>query len=535
VIKLLIVDDETVIRKGLRTSIDWDLYGIHVVGEAKNGQEALEKALTLRPEIILTDIRMPIMDGLTFISAVRAKLPAAKIIVLSGYDEFEYAQRALRLGVSDYLLKPFGAEELLELILRLKEKLLAEQKQLEQAVHTRSIMEKNRLTTQAELIQALLDAAYDDYTPIFEKARLVQLNLDGPFYQVVVFNIDDQELLTANLPHKEKDFIKSSALNIAGEVLQQYWDGAFCPSEPDYFVGLVNLTENPERPLVEVCREIQATVRKYLKFTISIGIGAPYNSVKRIPDSYQEALRALGQKVYQGKNSLIHIQDLPPVPAAMLPIHPAGEEMELLKALKSLDEARIDSLLEATFAAFRRKQSALEEVKNYCIKLAYLSIYTLEAMGVQAEHPLGAEPNLYVAVRHYETMADLEGWLRSLLGKLLQNLNSYKAQKYKQVISQAIEYLQQHYQESVTLKTLADAVYVSPNYLSRIFKEETGENFVEWLNKFRIERAKELLRDRRLKTYEIAEKVGYSDYKYFSYNFKKYTGRSTRQYLEENR
>ncbi len=533
-IKLLIVDDEAVIRKGLQTSIDWDLYGIRIVGEAKNGQEALEKALALQPEIILTDIRMPIMDGLAFAKAAHEKLPSAKIIILSGYDDFDYAQQALRLGAADYLLKPFGAEELLDLILQLKEKICAEQQQLEQALHTQNIVQKNRSFLQAELIQALLEAAYADRAHIFEKARLIDLNLSGPFYQVFVFNIDDQEIILANLPHKEADFIKSSLLNIASEVLQQYWNGTFCTSEPDYFVGLVNLNDGSGLPLLEVCREIKGTVYKYLKLTITIGIGACCSGIERIPDSYQGALRALRQKVYQGKNTVIHIKDVPPASPLITFANPAHEEKELLKALKTPDEKRITELLAAAFTAFKQKQAPLEEVKNYCIKLAYLSIYTLEAMGIQIER-LDAEINLYIQVKKYETMADLEQWLNEFLQKLIQNLSTYQVQKYKQIIKNAIDYIQEHYHESITLKTLADLVYVSPNYLSRIFKEETGENFVEWLNKFRIEKAKELLKDYRIKTYEIAERVGYSDYKYFSYNFKKYTGKSTRQYLEENR
>jgi two-component system, response regulator YesN len=534
-IKLLIADDEAVFRKGLLTSIHWNLYGIHVVGEAKNGQEALEKALTLQPDIILIDIRMPIMDGLSAAKQIRDKLPLAKIIILSGYDDFDYAKQALHIGVNDYLLKPFGADELLELMMRLKEKIIAQQKQLEDEIQTRNIMEENILLLQVKLIQTLLNEAYDDDKYIFEEARLIRLNLEGPFYQIIVFNIDDQDLLMENLSYKEKEFIKNSALCIASEVLQQYLNGTFCKTEMDYYVGLLNRTENSQVDMMEICREIKDAIQKYLKITITIGIGDTCPNIKGIASSFQNALHALRQKVYQGKNSIIDIKDVPQNIQIIPMSYPVNEERLLLTALKEIDENRIYNIISGTFAEFKKNRISEGEVKNYCIKLTSMSLNTLESMGVSIREQLGKDLNLYAEIKKHETIDGLEQWIKELLQNLIQNLNIYKAQKYKQIISTAIDYIHHHYHENITLKTLSDIVYVTPNYLSRTFKAETGENFVEWLNKFRIEKAKGLLKDHSLKTYEIAEKVGYSDYKYFSNKFKKYTGQSAREYLEENK
>lgn len=532
-IKLLVADDEAVIRKGIQTSIEWSLYGITIVGEAKNGRQALEKSLDLQPDIIITDIRMPIMDGLTFAKQIKEKLPHAKIVILSGYDDFDYAKQAIHIGVDDYLLKPFGADELISLVCKLKGQIVDEREKKEKAIRISSIMDENMQLFQSKIIQLLLKEAYDDYTYIFEKARLARLGLDYRLFRVIVFNIDDQYLMMENLPHKEIDFIKNAALNIASEILGEYGNGTFCIIDPDYFVGLVGTEEDTSLDILKICKEIKDAIQKYLKITVTVGIGNSYGNIKGIPASYQEALCALRHKVYTGKNSVIHIKDVSAPTEEIHVPHPADEERQLLDALKTIDEDRIKDILSATFRNFKKNLIPEEEVKNYCVKLTTMLFNTIEEMGVNLTDLFGKKVNLYAEIKKYETIDDMEQFLSGLLNLLFQNLNIYKAQKYKQVVNIAIEYITRHYSENITLKSLSEIAFVTPNYLSKVFKEETGENYVEWLNRFRIEKAKELLKSGSYKTYEIAEKVGYSDYKYFSYNFKKYAGESARQYMEK--
>lgn len=532
-IKLLIADDEAVIRKGIQTSIDWSSYGVTVVGEAKNGKEALEKSVTLQPDIILTDIRMPIMDGLTFAKQIREILPTAKIIILSGYDDFEYAKQAIRIGVNDYVLKPFGAEELINLILKLKGQISEEREKREEDIRVNSIMDESKQLLQAKLIQILFKETYDDYTYIYGKAKLAKLDLNYSLFQVIVFNIDDQYFIMENLPHKDKEFIKNSALNIASEVLNEYVNGNFCISDLDYFVGLIGLEDDSCLDISNICEKIKDAIQKYLKITITIGIGNIYKNIKNIPTSYQEALYALRQKVYLGKNSVIHIKDVSSSAVQIHAPYPVDEEKQLLTALKAVDEDTIKDILSTTFSNFKENFVPEEEVKNYCVKLAVMFTNTVEEMGIDIYNVLGKNTNFYTDIKKYETIDDMERFISCLLNQLIQSLNIYKEQKYKHVVNIIIEYITKHYNENITLKSLSEIVYVTPNYLSKVFKEEIGENFVEWLNKFRIEKAKELLKSGNYKTYEIAEKVGYSDYKYFSYNFKKYTGENTRHYMEK--
>jgi len=534
-IKLFIADDEAIVRKGLQTSIEWSSYGISIVGEAKNGVEALKMCLELQPHILLTDIRMPVMDGLELSKQLSEKLPGIKIVILSGYNDFEYAKQAIHLNVVEYLLKPFGAEELVALMVRLKNKILIEEKKQEEVLKTQTIIEENRQLLQSKLIRSILKDSYDDYTYIREKAKLIQLNLNGPFYQIIVFNIDDQELIREKLKYKEMEYIKNSIFSIAEEILQENCNGTIFMSEFDYFVGLINLDKSDSINLTSVLEEIKVAVQKYVKVTITIGIGNIYFNLQYINKSYDEAIFALRQKIYRGKNSIIHANEIANLTEIIEPAdYPINEEKQLIEALKAVDDASIKNVVAIIFEKLRQSLVSEDNLKNYCAKLALMSVHTLEVMGIDIKKQLGVELNLYTEIKKYETIYDLQQWLITLLEKFTQQLNMYKSQKYKQMVNMTLEYIEKHYNENITLKVLSETVYVTPNYLSRIFKEETGENFIEWLNRFRIEKAKIFLKETMLKTYEIAEKVGYSDYKYFSYNFKKYTGISPRQYSNNN-
>lgn len=333
------------------------------------------------------------------------------------------------------------------------------------------------------------------------------------------------------LQYKEMEYIKNSVLNIAEEILQEYCNGTICMGDFDYFIGFINLDINDSLHLPGVLEEIREAVQRYIKITITIGIGNIYFSLRDTAKSYNEAIFALRQKIYRGKNSIIHAKEIANLTEIIEPAdNPINEEKQLIEALKAVDNNSMKNAVSIIFKNLKENHASEEHIKNYCAKLALMSVHTLEVMGIDIKKQLGMELNLYTELKKYETIYDLQQWLITLLEKFIQHLNTYKSQKYKQMVSMTLEYIKEHYHENITLKVLSEAVYVTPNYLSRIFKEETGENFVEWLNRFRIEKAKALLKDTVLKTYEIAEKVGYSDYKYFSYNFKKYVGMSPRQY-----
>ena len=309
-LKLLLVDDEPIIRKGIRTSIDWEKYDIEIAGEASNGMDAIEKALVLKPHIVITDIRMPIMDGLLLSGSLKKQLPDTRIIILSGYDDFAYAREALSLGVYEYLLKPVGAEELISVITRIKDEIIKEQSEKSKNLSEAIAFNENFPRIKSNFINKLLKGEFTNSNLIFNKAETLKLNLSGPEYLVFTVDIDDFLIMTEDMSDKDIDLLKFSVMNISEELLFSVFSGLVCYSEFDHLIGVISSKNYSETLVRNLCTDIQHCCRKYLDLSVSLGIGKAYKNILDLPGSYFEALTALRSKIYKGKSSITFFSSL---------------------------------------------------------------------------------------------------------------------------------------------------------------------------------------------------------------------------------
>lgn len=532
-LKLMLVDDESVIRKGIRTSIDWEQYGIEVAAEAVNGADALEKALTLHPHIVITDIRMPVMDGIVLSEHLKTRLPSTRVVILSGYDDFAYAREALHLGVYEYLLKPVGAEELISLVCRLRDEILKEQAEKNKSLAAHIAFNENFPQIKSNFIGRLLKGEYTNVPAVLDRAKALKLSLNGPEYLVFALAVDDFLILTEDMPDRDIELLLFSVMNIAEELLAPV-GGLVCYSEFEHLIGLCG-AKNLTASLVDgLCKEIQYCIRKYLNLSVSIGIGKTYGSLLDMQKSYSEAITALHSRIYKGKNSIIMFNALDTIKKPEVILYPSEEEKEILGCLKSLNLDGIDSVLDTIFARFSASSAAPENIRNICCRLLVITISCIEEMGINIQNGLGAHHfNPYREVEKLDVLDDLHKWLRAFFLKALQLIQDNKTAKFKGIIKIALQYIEENYQKDLSLGDIAQVVFVTPNYLSRIFKEEMNINFVDWLNRFRVEKAKSFLAEPGAKTYEVAEKVGYGDYKYFSHVFKKFTGCTPKEFKEK--
>jgi two-component system response regulator YesN len=532
-ISLMLVDDEPIVRKGIRTSIDWESLNIKFAAEAANGVDGLEKALLIKPDIIITDIRMPVMDGLEFCKKLREELPTAKIVILSGYDHFSYARKALRLGIMDYLLKPVGAEELVQTITRIKKEIERETEKTKKELEMNVVINENLPYLRSKLMNTILKGEAKNIEWFIEKAKKLKISLPGPFYIVMVIAIDDFLLLTENIPQKDKDILKFSVLNIAEEVLNSDFESTLFYSESDYIIGVVNTPAVSRRSLYDSCRNIQFYIKKFLNLSVTVGIGDRYNSLNYLHRSFNEAQTALRAKVYKGKGSVITIDQVDYNSRKIISIYPSEQEKELIHYLKTMDYSGIVKILDKILVQLADSKVYYEQVKNIFLKLLIISNHVLEEMGINANQVIDINQDPFYEIDKYETLEDIEQWIKDYFKKLIQLIRENKNEKYKSVVKVAIEYVNHYYHQNIGVADIAKKIYITPNYFSRVFKEETGETFTEWLNKFRVNKAKKYLKDVGAKTYEVAEKVGYNDYKYFTYVFKKYTGLTPREYRDK--
>lgn len=530
-IKLLIVDDESIIRKGIRTSIDWWKLDVDIVGEARNGKEALEAVQQLLPDIVVTDIRMPHMDGLEFARHLKERFPQTKIVILSGYDDFDYARQALKIGVNEYLMKPVGAAELEALVLKISDEIARERKKIEEEQSNLDLIRENFSFIQRKWVNRLLKGANKDGDAIVEQAVQMNVSLEGPEYAVLVVDVDDFRLITERASDRDKELTLYAVANITEEVLSSVFSCTVCQSDFDYINILVNANMKNKHRMIECCEEVQRCVARYMKLSVTIGVGAYVRGLSDIPESGKQAIAAMQSKVYRGKGQIIvygESESGNEVKQA-LPL-PSENDKELLESLSIMNQSKIDELLDERFHQFARSHVPYEHIKALSLKWVILAMAHLEQMGVNPGESKHAFLNPYDEIEKYETTEDIRRWLGDLFAAFIESIAAYKNVRFKHIVSAAIKYIQEHYAEDIRLEDVSSHVFVTPNYFSRVFKEETGQHFTEWLNKYRVEKAKLLLKDVGAKIYEVAERVGYNDYKYFTHIFKKVTGLTPKEY-----
>jgi Response regulator containing CheY-like receiver domain and AraC-type DNA-binding domain len=529
-IKILIIDDEIMIRTGIRTSIDWEAYGMAVVGEASNGEEGLQGALELNPDISIIDVRMPIMDGLAFAKAVKEKIPKMKIVIVSGYDDFKYAKEAVRLGVNEYLLKPIGADELINVAQKLCREISDERCEMDKEKTLRGIFSENLLYVQSRLIGAIIKKEYTDSAYIVDKMRELQMDLSSPALEVIIIDIDDFYLITENLSDLEKENLKVSVKLIADEVLNPLTGSGVYLSESDYLISVINIRNLNESEVRSRYAQIREDVRNSLNLTITIGVSNPCAGILNIPDAYGEALAALRSKVYKGKNKIIFVREVDRAQDSFPVIYPSEDEKEILDSLKTMKTDRINSVIEKICANLAVCVPDEKKVKDICLRLIIISASYLEEIGVDFRNHGGGDFAPYKEIEKYETISDIEVWLKSIFRNFIEAMQDSKNEKFRGLAKVAIKYISENYYKDLNVLQMAAVTYVTPNYFSRVFKRETGKSFTEWLNTVRIEMAKKFLQDKQLRVYEIAYKVGYNDYKIFHFNFKKYAGCTPKEY-----
>jgi Response regulator receiver domain./Bacterial regulatory helix-turn-helix proteins, AraC family. len=531
-IKVMIIDDEHIIRTGIRTSIDWNSYGMAVVGEASNGKEALEKALEVKPDIAIVDIRMPVMDGLEFTRLIKEKMPDMRIIIVSGYDDFTYAKEALRLGVNDYLLKPIGADELINLTKKLCKEIIEERREQDTEKTLKNIFTENLPYLQSHLINSIIKGEYIDENFIHQKMDELQMKLSGRFFEVAIIDIDDFYLITENLSDLEKEKLRASVKIIADDVLKSWTNsGGVYFSEFDFLIAVINVKKSGRKELHQLYSKIKNEIRDRLNLTVTIGVSDMCSGILNLSEAYNKALTALRSKVFKGKNKVLYYEDSKrqnPLPV----IYPSEDEKELLDSLKTMKIDKINSVIEKICTNLSNHAADEKEVKNICLRLIIIATSVLETLGVNYRKNSVIDFDPYREIEKYETIADIEAWLKQIFSNFVDALQNYKNEKYSGIAKIAIQYIEENYFKDINVQQLAAVTCVTPNYFSRVFKRETGKSFTEWLNTVRIEMAKMYLKDPKLRIYEVADKVGYNDYKIFNFNFKKYAGCTPKEYRE---
>jgi len=536
--KTLIVEDEKWTRDALVGLIDWERHGIRLCPAAANGEEALALIERELPDILLTDIRMPGMSGLELIDRAKGIREDLEAIVVSGYDDFAYVQQALRLGVCDYLLKPFRAEDVVRVLEEAKRRIEEKRRQRHELDDIRARWRTNVFAVKSHVLSQWArypKGVMEDRARVIAECGMA-VEAKSPF-QLGIVRLDRP--WRAAPKEGELELIRYAASNILQETLEPFYQGrmeTFRDGDDLAWIGNVPDTDAGKSALKAALELVKENVRAFLGWEVSIGVSDAGRSVDELCLAYAEAREALERRFFHGYGHVHLYSELGRTDADAAD---AADEAELKKLEQSIIQAvrtaRYSDALDSLENWLERLRARPDLGRNKIQLLAMELIAEwkrfVSELNVEAIEWKNQLYNWVDEIPNVETIDELSAVMKQIFRSLVERLSSQKPMH--KTVRQAIRIIEERYRTRLTLESVAKDVYVSPAYLSVLFKQETGTNFLDYLHQYRIARAKELLKEGVLKIYEIAEAVGYHDERHFSATFKKWTGVSPSQYQKQ--
>ena len=526
---VLLVDDEEDVVEAIVQKIDWEGLGYSLAGYAKNGLEALEIAEEKQIDVVLTDIKMPYMDGLTLSHRLKELYPSIKIIIFSGFDEFEYAKEAIRLEAEEYMLKPVDAGELSRVFQKVHDALDQEFDE-KQSIHrlknyyleSLPILQESFYTSLIEgtLPQQDMESTLLDY----------QISLPGKYYAVVILH----NSLSLSPEGINPLLITMSIRKLAEERLQKNW-------RPCFFTYLGNTLliaqldrETDSIKLTDDCEILCRMAKHVCKATVTAGIGKTVSHLVDLPLSYLGARDAVAYRVLYGRGKAIAISEIGLEGKEERNVNKEiiDEErlLDIYRSIRMSSEEELDKCIDLYVENSHLVSPSLQEYHFFLMDLVTNMHKFLLSNQMDTNLIFPKEEDVYQKVQQF-SLAELSQWLKEVCKKIQRHIQEMRSDKTKSFVKRAVEHVHSHYMDKdLTVEALSQELHVSAAYFSTVFKRETGKSFINYLTDYRMEKAIRLLMEEEEKTYIIAESVGYSDPNYFSYAFKKKFGMSPSKY-----
>ena len=529
-LKVFLAEDEFIIREGIKNNIDWQAYGYEFCGEASDGELAFPLIQKTRPDILITDIKMPFVDGLALSRLVKKELPETEIIILSGYEEFDYAKEAIQIGVARYLLKPINGETLLQEIDSVAEIILGKQKEKEIREKYQKEMEENSLRDQMDLFQHLVtgDCSMEELLSVADK---LDLKIMAPWYSIVLLKIQsmkhDYEEYSGSIVAVDERIVK-----LAEPEHVLIFDRAL---EGRAFLFKADSEEELLAYQKEYLGDVKEVLSGYANLRYFGGIGTPVNRLREIPASFEDASHAFAHRYLVAESCILDSSLLMQEGAAehedfrISAVNP--EQIDRAKMQEFLRTGDLDEVVYFVDEFFGKLDGGAMKsriFRQYITMDAYFSIVDfLKGLGLQKDEIEAPDQDGSILQDEKSAM----DYIVRIMNKALVLREKRASSRYEDVVSEVIHYIEDNYaQEELSLNLLASHVNFSPNHLSMIFSQQTGQTLIRYLTDYRMNRAKELLRCSSKKSSVISMEVGYKDPHYFSYLFKKTQGMTPTQY-----
>lgn len=518
---VFLVDDEPIVLEGIRTKIEWEKHGFTFAGEATDGEIALSMIQEIKPDILITDIKMPFMDGLQLATAIKKTQPWIKIIILSGHDEFDYAKRAISIGIEDYLLKPFTVNEVQDALFKAASHLDKERTQLSDINKMREELKSRDKLLQKEFLTNLVKGS-ETMTNIMEKCQELNINLLSRYYKVLISNISSKS------GNEQSVQEACSRLNS----YSSSWDQSisfFRHANQLIVIQKGNSQQDLEETIFRMAESIEHIVSQNEDACVMTAIGKTVEHSTSISSSYTDAKLILNSVKYENQNRIISADDIKLDNDGLLELK---ENDPLVDRLKYASKSDISAIVTESMDLIKSNAGQFSVFASYLLlDLIFEVSKLIESLGgnIKEVNPEILQHSFVEkAVEDEENFVEV---LKEVLNFALEYRDSKITGRYGDVILKAKKYIDENYaDQNTTLTKVADVVCLSPNHFSTIFSQECKTTFIEYLTNVRIENAKHLIKTTDMKGYDIAYECGFSDPHYFSYIFKKNTGLTPREY-----
>ncbi|GFZ32503.1 putative two-component sensor response regulator [Clostridium zeae] len=525
---VMIVDDEPIIRRGLKKIVNWEELGFKIICEARDGEEALKLLSEHSIDFIISDIKMHKVNGIELLRAIRDMNLDTLVVLLSGYDEFLYAQEGIRLGAFDYILKPIDAQKLKDILINAYKKLkMKEEKEYEYSI--------NKIISGEKILYDLLRGK--NLIMLDEYISKYNLPLVKGKIQVAIVEINDIVISKEDISESiEWSYLEKSFQAIIEQELKKC--GIECFHILDEELGKKIIIVQTEKEIelrafnesfILALKDILRRGNEELEIKLNIGIGNSYNQIYSIHKSYLNAKETLKYKYVLGTNRTIHISELVETRQENF-VYPIEKEKELINSIILGKEESLNMLQQLIKEIAKILNFDIFKINIAFTQIVYNIYNNVLKKYSFLEDLYDLSELVKIGFLGVETLEDIEKQLTDNIKKLIDVISEYNLNKNDNVVQKACEYVLNNIDKDITLTAMASYLNISKNYLCSIFKQQTGENFLEYVTKAKMERAKVLLKRHDYKVYEVSEVLGYKETAYFSKLFKKHTGYNPAEY-----
>ncbi len=528
-LKVLIADDEPHFRIYMEHVLDWEGLGFKICGICKNGEEALQKVKDTAPDIVLLDINMPGMNGITLAEHCKQMNPDLYIVFITGYSEFEYARKAVQIGVDEYLLKPFSREELTNIVYKLKLKIWKcnEQKHLQRA---------DLQIVREELLRRWVGGISQLKIEEFKRSlERIDIRFPGRFYLVSVLEIDDISGMWKNQEDVElwKFGIGNIAQEVLGEITQAEITHLIFNGMEDRVISILNYDHKLERitDIKKYYEQVSSLISQHLGFTISIGIGNPVTDMTEVSKSYRKALAALEEKFLLGGSRVICYEEVDKVDSEAT-FYRLDLNDQLLACLRKQQREEIHQILKETHQNIVAKHLPTDYAYMMISGMMSICLSYITEMNGNISDIFGGGFSPYSELYKKTSLNECLAFLQDVFGKTMDAFQSNYSKRGAEIISMVEEYIAENYSDcELTVEKIAEGVYLDSSYLRRIVSRQLGCTISDLLTNVRMKEAKKLMEEAEMTVTMVSEKVGYSEPGYFSKCFKKYYGVSPKKFI----